>query len=151
MHGSRACADPASQREKQAKSLTVHDRSQMASSRRMLGLSHRDGEETKRGKTERRKERHTTRGGKTGQSLPFIPLHKARHMAAACWITNSGNLESPPVKSSLAFPSSPRLSNTITYFTPLLLSISPLRASPQFSFPPLFVLPFVPPHPLPLS
>lgn len=55
------------------------------------------------------------------------PLHPyGASQDAACWITNSGNLESPPVKSSPSFPSSSRLSNTITYsplcFFPSLLS-----------------------------
>lgn len=77
---------------------------------------------------EEAKRRHSKgKGEKTGPALH--PPHSARHMAAACWITNSGNLDSPPVKSSLSFPSSSQLSNTIT--------CSPLRFSPSLLCGPL--------------
>lgn len=59
-------------------------------------------------------------------------------MVGACWITNSGNLESPPDKSLLSFPSASWLSNTIMYSPLLLLLIYPLWSFPLVFLPPLF-------------
>lgn len=112
----------------------------MASSRRMLCPSHggREGERGDTGCRDEARRRHSEgRGEKAGPALH--PLRTARHMAAACWITNSGNLESPPVESSPSFPSSSQLSDTITYSSlcfssslpsgPLLCSFSFLCAA----------------------
>lgn len=112
----------------------------MAGSRRMLSLSHGDTGETKR-KTNRkvaRRRNRKWRGGRKGPAL--ASLHKAGHMAAACWITNSGNLERPPVKPLVSFPCSSRLSNTITsshlfFFPSLPLTSLALLCFDSHSFP----------------
>lgn len=136
MHGNRACADPASQAGKQAGKVTYctrlkPDGQQPTNARpQPQKEKRRGGKQSGRYREEARRRHSKGSGEKAGPALH--PLHTARHMAAACWITNSGNLESPPVKSSLAFPSSSRLSNTIKHsllcFFPSLLS-GPLLCS----------------------
>lgn len=52
-----------------------------------------------------------------GEEVPGLRV--PRFTAIACWITNTGNLKRPPVRSLLLFHSSSLLSNTIRY-SPLL-------------------------------
>lgn len=114
MHDSRACSDPTGQESRQSHLLYATKARWPATDE--CSVSAIDTEKTQRGRdTEEASRRHSKgREEKAGSALHL--LHKACHMAAACWITNSGNLESPPVKSSVSFPSSSQLSNTITYF-----------------------------------
>lgn len=61
-----------------------------------------------------------TRRGRRDSGGEEVPgLRVPRFTAIACWITNTGNLKRPPVRSLLLFHSSTPLSNTIRY-SPLL-------------------------------
>lgn len=62
-------------------------------------------------------------------------LRVPRFMAAACWITNTGNLKSPPVMSFLLFHSSSPPSNTITLLYGLSLFSSLFYSSSLIHYP----------------
>lgn len=109
MHCSWACADPACDtgRQKHSARCLADDGCSVSATEAVRA-------EGARGTRRRRRD-------SGGEEVPGLRV--SRFTATACWITNTGNLKRPPVRSLLLFHSSSLLSNTIRC-SPLLSGFS---------------------------